>query len=91
MQGHLNFLVQSCIYHFLQVVLRFYLLEQNSKSNVLEEGYGKLLAVEHSLLINDMDQNMRVLMVLLRLAQIIDKQLMPLVLPVSVIDHFFER
>ena len=71
--------------------MRFDLLEKNPECDVFQEGDGKIFAVEHRLLIYDVDQNMRILMVPLRNTQIIDAQLGPLVLPVAVLDHFFER
>ena len=72
-ERQLDLLLQRGIDHLFQVLLSFYLLKQNPKRDVLQEGNCKHLSVDHGLLLDDVDQDVRVLLINLRVGQLVDQ------------------
>ena len=66
------------------------LLVEHAKSNVFQECKRELLPIDHGLLVDNMDQNMRILLVLFWVCKIINQLFFALVLLISIFIYLFE-
>ena len=58
-----NFCLKGVIDNVFELLLRFYLVEEDSERNIFQEGESVPFSIDHQLLIDDSDQKGRLLLI----------------------------